>query len=284
MPLYKFLIYFSFCIIFCNCVTKKNKSEKFIEKGLEAYSIKQIAKLPSKIDESSGLAWADDSTLYTVNDGGGKASLYRINLKGKFLQELNFPHLENRDWEELTRDNKGNIYIGDIGDNLNYHDSSMVYKFHPTHPEIIDTITFKYSDQILGYQNRSRFKHNFDSEAMFWMDEKLYIFSKNRDEKWVKYYVIPARKGNYIINPSPQKILLESMVTGADIRKDKKQFVLLSYNRVYFFDLKDEQNLFAYPSFSLKMSRGQTEAIVYKNDKEFIITNEQSKMFSLKLK
>jgi len=116
------------------------------------------------------------------------------------------------------------------------------------------------------------------------MDEKLYIFSKNRDEKWVKYYVIPARKGNYIINPSPHKILLESMVTGADIRKDKKQFVLLSYNRVYFFDLKDEQNLFAYPSFSLKMSRGQTEAIVYKNDKEFIITNEQSKMFSLKLK
>ena len=60
------------------------------------------------------VATAKDSTFWVHNDGGNKAELFEIDRKGKLLTTLPLPKAKNIDWEEITRDEKGNIYVGDF--------------------------------------------------------------------------------------------------------------------------------------------------------------------------
>ena len=161
------------------------------------------------------------------------------------MQRLYFPTLNNVDWEEITQDSAGNIFIGDFGNNHNKRRDLCIFKVHPAHPDKVDTIRFHYADQTAFPPEKS--KRNYDCEAFFWYKKRLYLFSKNRGSKWVHYYSVPDSSGNYTLLPSKSAVYLESMVTGASLRPDKKQFVLLAYGKVYFFNLTDENNPLCQP-------------------------------------
>jgi hypothetical protein len=258
------------------------KETGFHTYGQEGYFTRQIGQMPSEINESSGLIFnASDSTLWTQNDGGSASALFRIDKKGRLLNKIDFPGLKNVDWEEITKDSAGNIYIGDFGNNKNLRKNLRIYKFHPERPDLIDTIRFRYADQTAFPPPKSQ--QNFDCEAFFWYKNQLYLFSKNRGDRIVHYYAIPDKPGSYVVNPSKSGIYLHSMVTGAALSPDKKKIVLLAYGRVYFFKITDESNLFASPDICLRMSRGQGEAIDFISQDELIFSTEMGKLFKLKL-
>jgi hypothetical protein len=89
---------------------------------------KKGIKLPSIIDESSGLAFYNDTLLITHNDSGDKPLLYFFTLRGKLVHTLFIENALNEDWEDITSDNQGNIYIGDIGNNNNKRKDLKIYK------------------------------------------------------------------------------------------------------------------------------------------------------------
>ena len=82
--------------------------------------LKQIGKLPEKIREASGLCKSRQhhGVFWTISDSGNSPHLYAITREGKVLAEYTVQNAINLDWESIDTDEHGNLWIGDIGNNL----------------------------------------------------------------------------------------------------------------------------------------------------------------------
>ena len=87
-----------------------------------------IADLPKDLEEVSGVESARNSSLiWMINDGGNQPKLFGVSKKGNIKREV-YIKTKNRDWEDLTSDEKGNIYIGDFGNNLSKRKNLRILK------------------------------------------------------------------------------------------------------------------------------------------------------------
>lgn len=259
----------------CNCQSEINQSG--FRKGKKFYKISQIGKMDRIVNESSGLAkLTGKQTFWSHNDSGGKAELYEVDSTGNYISTLNIPKARNIDWEDLASDRQGNIFIGDFGNNRNNRKDLTIYKLSEKEPEKVKTIQFSYEDQnAFPPPDKER---NFDCEAMFYHQDSLYLFSKNRGDKQVKLYVVPAAEGTYSARLKA-KIYLKTMVTGADISPDEKKFAVLTYGKLFIFGINEGQINFSNPIFCLKTKRKQTEAIVFLDNDRLLLTNEQGSIY-----
>lgn len=263
----------------CNCTSEVKNS--LFSPGGHFYKVSNALKMPLVINEGSGLVRsAKDSTFWTLNDGGGKAEIYEINKKGKLLKTLPIPNTKNQDWEEITRDEKGNLFIGDFGNNDNTRKDLVIYKFPENQPDKLEKIHFHYADQkVFPPKNNDL---NFDCEAFFALGDSLYLFSKNRGDKSVKLYVIPSRAGDYALVPQG-KIFLKTMVTGAAISPNKKIFALLTYGKVFLFYIDNQGVSFKKPMLCIKFAHKQTEGITFLTDETMMISNEEGEIFEVRI-
>lgn len=261
---------------FCPCV--QDKKHNTFEKPGTRYHKEKIAKLPAVVNESSGLVMKTDSSFWTLNDGGAPL-IYEIDLQGNLLSETRLPNSSNKDWEEITTDHKGNLYIGDFGNNSNARRDLRIFRYD-TKLHKTDTISFSYTDQP-DFPPEKRLR-NYDCEAMFHYKDSLYLISKNRGEKTVRFYKLPDQPGVYAIKPF-YTTYISSMITGAAIDKDQKKIALLSYGKVYFFELDPASPNLLKPCSCLGFARnGQAEGIDFAGDHSLMITNEQGKVFRVK--
>lgn len=277
MFLYKFYMFlFAIKVASCNCSPEIRKST--FQRSKSAYTITKTGRMPTCINESSGIAraWQDDY-YWTINDGGGNAELYMINPQGRVFDTLLVNESHNIDWEDLTKDEKGNIYVGDFGNNNQNRKDLTIYKFRNGKTE---KITFHYADQEYFPAQQKI----FDCEAFFWFDGKLYLFSKDWTRKHqTQLYILPDQAGNYMLLPQGN-IFLKSPITAADISPNKKEFALLSYGKIYVFEIVDNKIDFSKPKSCIKIGRNQMESLAYINDTDFIMTNEQRKIYKVSRK
>ncbi len=99
----------------------------------------------------------------------------------------------------------------------------------------------------------------------------------------MKIYALPDRAGDYTVAPQ-DSIFIKTQVTAADISPDKKTFALLTYGKIFLFDVINEKIDFSHPKTCLKFARTQTEALVFVNNSDFLITNEQGKIYLVRKK
>jgi hypothetical protein len=272
MFLYKFyMLLFSLRIATCNCHSEIQKSG--FQKAKIAYSITKTGRMPVCINENSGLirAW-QDNYFWTHNDSGGNTELYMINQQGRIFDTLFVNNSKNIDWEDLTKDDKGNIYVGDFGNNSQARKDLCIYKHHNGKTE---KISFHYADQD-HFPAREKV---FDCEAFFWYGGKLYLFSKDWSKNHqTQLYVLPDKAGDYALLPE-QSIFIKSPVTAADVSPDGKEFALLTYGKIFTFEISGGKIDFSKPKSCIKIGRNQAEGLAYTNDTDFIISNEQRKVF-----
>ena len=270
------LLYWLFAVkvSLCNCLSEQHKSG--FERGKPQYKITKIGQFPPEISESSGLAQVKGrNTFWTHNDGGNMPELFEVEQSGKIISKVPLPNLRNEDWEDLAEDQAGNLFIADIGNNNNSRQNLVIYKINPNKPDDFQTIHFKYTDQT-AFPPQLNAK-NFDCEAVVYQKEKLYLFSKNRSltNHYVKLYELPAVAGNYSVSPR-DSIFIKSMVTSAAISPDQSTLALLSYGKIFLFDISTGLN-FKKPKLCIKIGKGQAEAILFINNQDFIITNEHKR-------
>ncbi len=253
----------------------KDKKQNHFTK--DDFKIKKIGSLNTeKIPECSGICPTSRNTFLVHNDGGNKPTLFEVDLSGNLLNRFKIENTKNIDWEDITQDNAGNTYIADVGNNYNTRDNLLIYKLN-SQLEKIAEIHFNYPDQHTFPPQKENM--NFDCEAIFWYENHLYLFSKNRGNKWVKMYKIPSIEGNYTAE-IVDSIALKGWITGADISPSKKEFTLLSYGHVYKFEVKKNELNFSTPKSVKYVKRiSQAEGICYLNDSTLIITNEQGQIF-----
>lgn len=275
-----FYLWFLFKTMLCGCQAERQQHNN-LAKVRARYKISKTGKLPAVAHESSGLARGQGrNTFWTHNDSGGESVLYEIDYKGALVSSLQVSDVPNRDWEDLAQSPEGVLYIADTGNNSNTRRSFQIYAVTPE-TSAVETITFRYADQD-SLSSLTSGSQQYDCEAMFYHDQKLYLFSKNRikTDHPVKLYEIPARAGDYVATPI-DSIYIQGQVTGADISPDGKTFALLTYGKILLFGVESGRISFSQPQGCLRLVRKQTEGIMFLNNTDMLVTNEQRQVFTL---
>jgi hypothetical protein len=244
-----------------------------------------LADLPKTLKEVSGVESARNSNLiWMINDGGNRSKLFAISKKGKIKREV-YIKTKNHDWEDLTSDEEGNIYIGDFGNNLSKRKNLKILKIKKKHlnkksAEVVK-IEFKYENQKkFPPKNKKLF---FDAEAFFYFNKSIYIFTKSRvKNKFGKtfLYKFPAKKGKHIaklIGEFENCSDLECWITSADISDDGKKVALLSQKNILVFSEFKEDNFLSGKVKTIELEhRTQKEGICFKDNNTLLITDEKA--------
>ena len=275
--------WFGVKVLFCTC--QPDHRSNGIDKIHAQYKISKIGKLSASVSESSGVVWNNKrKSLFTMNDSGGEPILYEMDSIGNQKAQIKILNAVNRDWEDLATGPDSIIFIGDFGNNGNNRKDLTIYKTDLQQlksGEIpAEKIEFKYGDQFAFPPVATN--RNFDCEAFFYFNEKLYLFSKNRSKEnhFVKLYALNATTGTHeaIVQDS---ISIDTQVTSADISPDGKTFVLLTYGKVLLFEVRDGEINFRNPIGCFRFSHMQSEAIAFINNKDMVATNEQGEVFRI---
>ena len=245
-----------------------------------------ITKLPKKLKENSGMAIGKESTVWFVNDGGNEDKIYQINNKGKILKELEVKNAKNKDWEDMAQDKDGNVYIADTGNNANKRKDLIIYKIPNPDKEKGDKIE---AEQIeFSFPEQKKFppkkkKLLYDTEAIFYAKDSLYLITKNRSDPFngnALIYRIPAKKGNYKATYLGEFIPCTDFstckITAADISQDGKTIALLGYGKLWLFTNFDLSNFFEGELKTIDLGvRTQLESISFLNNKTLLLSDEQ---------
>lgn len=255
--------------------------------GMEKQKLKveRAGTLDRILDECSGICpspWSDH--LLALNDSGGKPEIYEISKDGALISTRPVPGAVNRDWEEITTDPAGNVYIGDFGNNGSNRQDLTIYKYTGEPSTGKGTaeprkITFRYDDQTFEPGE----KKEYDCEAFFWANDSLYLFTKSWEKgiKTCRMYVLPDAPGDYTA-ALRDEVLLKAQVTGAAVSPDRSRFALISYGKIFLFGINRGQIGFRSPVACIKIARMQTEAIMFEDTRTLLFTNEQRGIFRIK--
>ena len=244
-----------------------------------------LTKLPKKMKEVSGMALDDkNGRFWMVNDSGNKPVLYALDADGEVTKKIEV-EAKNKDWEDLTTDDDGNIYIGDFGNNSNDRKNLRIFKLKAKdlNDKSIDPtkISFYFPEQDKFPPKKD--KRFFDCESFFYLNDHLYLFTKSRvrsNPGLSMLYKIPAKKGHHeakLMGTFETCKDKGCWVTSADINSSKNKIVLLTEEGVYLFSDFEKDDFFNGTLTSYKFgSLTQKESVVFKNDSTLYIADEDS--------
>lgn len=268
-----YYVIFSLIIFSCSIGQEKVDYENAV--------ILETIVLPKIINETSGLEILNE-VFITHNDSGGEPSLYFFNLNGEIinsikLEEESFWQIYNNDWEDITAD-KDYIFIADTGNNFGNRNNLNIIKVSTSDFSIKGKIDISYEDQQTFLP---RPKHKYDAEALFLIEDKIAVLSKDRSNLLTDLYLIDKESNSKQVLESKITYNVNSLITGGDYNKDMSLLALVSYNSKgsQFLILFEDFNLETlaekkFRKFKIPLERAQIEAIKIIDDKTFWITSE----------
>lgn len=249
---------------------------------------KTLYSLPKKLKEVSGITYFPDSKLiYTLEDSGNKNAIYAINQAGKLDKTITITNAKNVDWEDITKDKNGNIYIGDFGNNDNERKDLCIYKVNKNQLSKDQAsaeykISFSYPEQTeFPPKKKEMF---YDVEGFFEYQNYFYLFTKNRSKGFdgTAFIYKIANK------PGLQKAIKigefktcnnynHCVLTSATISPDGKKVVLLSHDKIVLFKGYKGDLFHKGTQTEIKLNHfSQKEAIVFKDNNTLLIVDEKT--------
>ncbi len=245
--------------------------------------LRKVGSLKGVVPESSGLCPAGQpGTYFSFGDEGNPPTLFRLDATGKLLGTLALG-APNNDWESLSRDNQGNYFVGDCGNNANDRRNLVIHRFRPEQPRQVADINFKYPDQT-EFPPEKKKDYNFDCEASLWHDGRVWLFSKDRGrDATSKVYTVPDQPGTYTAQ-LVAKLAIPGQVTDAALRPDGRRLVLLGRGELFVLDGDSWDDILkATPRQVSLEGAGQTEGAVFKDENTLLISTEQGSFYEYKL-
>lgn len=242
-------------------------------------------RLSKDLKELSGWVFANDSTLIAHNDGGNDPKLFVLNLDGSIRHKVSITNAENEDFEDIALDDKGNLYVGDFGNNNNTRTDLKILKV--SLKKVLENqdveakfIEFSYPEQT-AFPPKLTEKY-FDCEAMSFYNDSIYLFTKCRTEPFdgkCYVYTLPSKPGTYKAQKKYYMVIgkrdwFRDAVTAADIHKGK--LYLLTYNRVIIHTF--EKGRAKYESHQTLFPITQKEAIAVHPNGNMYISDERQKL------
>ena len=253
----------------------------------QALTVSNVATLAGSVAESSGLIRAHTSGhWWTHNDSGGLPELYKLDSTGAVVRTVRVLGVPNVDWEELTADDSGYVYIGDFGNNSNNRQDLVIYKI--PHPDLllVDSVVpaeihFSYADQV-AFPPADSLLH-YDMEAMVAWGDSLFLFSKNRTDPFDGYtrlHALPTQPGTYVTaaldsfytGPGP---MLNYWVCAAAVSPDREHLLLVSYTRGWLFSCFSGHDFFGGAVTNFTWSLSQKEGVAWAGNDTVYFTDER---------
>ena len=139
-------------------------------------------------------------------------------------------------------------------------------------------IEISYSDQESFFP---RPKHKYDAEAIIVIEDKIALFSKDRESLNTDLYLVDKNQNGSQILTSEVSYDVNTLITGGDYDENRNLLVLVGYNskgNQYLILFKDfelnnlENNTFK--KFKIPLEQAQIEAVKIIDEKTFWVTSE----------
>ena len=270
-------IYLLVGLILFGCSNKEIDSAE-----IDSAEIVNKIVLPKIINETSGLEFYNNNFI-THNDSGGEPSLYVFNEMGEVIETIGLNknpdfEIENNDWEDITNDNEY-LFVADTGNNFGNRDNLNIIRVSKGTDFMVDgIIEISYSDQESFFP---RPKHKYDAEAIIVIEDKIALFSKDRENLNTDLYLVDKNQNGSQILTSEVSYNVNTLITGGDYDEDRNLLALVSYNSngnqylLLFenFELNNlEKNTFK--KFKIPLEQAQIEAVKIIDEKTFWVTSE----------
>ncbi|WP_140372845.1 hypothetical protein [Pseudoalteromonas ulvae] len=248
---------------------------------------KPLAHPPQALKETSGLALFNNQ-LWSINDSGDTPTLYGLSAELNTIEhKVTLSQATNKDWESLASDEE-HLYIADCGNNSGARHQFTLYqvpwqsineaKQHTIEPSL--AIVFSYLNKPAQLK---KYQHNFDCEAITLVNDTMWLFSKNWENNYTDLYHVPLSEGSQSI-ASQATYNINGLITAADYHPKTQQLALLGYSKnrlfghafVWLFDVRDNKVVTTTAQYYQLPLYAQWEGIVWQNDKQLIISTEQS--------
>lgn len=279
--MYIFCAVTALLLVGCN---PKNSTEQSKEDTL-----KVEFSLPKKLKEVSGITLSQDQkTIWAIEDQGNKNVIYGLDRQGKIVADVLVENAENNDWEEITKDNKGNIYVGDFGNNDNDRQNLAILKTDlkdasQKTTKVIQTTNFHYEGQTEFPPKKSNLL--YDCEAFVEMNGSFYLFTKNRSKGFDGTFLIfqlPNKEGNFEAKLIGRLKLngkyADAAITSASINSKQDQIVLLNHKNIHVLTGFTPNDFSTTQIQKISLNHNsQKEAVVYLDDKTLLIADEKDK-------
>lgn len=249
----------------------------------------ELFSFTKTLKEVSGIiVLADFSFIWTIEDSGNKNAIYAIDYQGKIEHTIRLNGVENNDWEDITKDKEGNLYIGDFGNNDNIRKDLAIYKIDKNTLSSSETvpssvIRFHYPEQTdFPPKKKNRY---FDVEGFIEMNGYFYLFTKNRSSNFdgtAFIYKIPNVSGSH----EAQRIgefktgsdFENYAITSAAISPDEKKLALLTHSKIILFENFKSDGFLSGKRTDLDLNHfSQKEAVCFKDNSTLYIADEKSK-------
>jgi hypothetical protein len=257
------LVFLSFLI---SCGSSSDEKSPLLVKTL----------LPQELKEVSGLT-AIGEHVWVITDKP-KSRVFKLDAAGKLLQVVNVSNIPAVDVEAVTSDDAF-IYLGDVGDNLGDRVERKIIKLAianiPSGSDVQvtgESIDFTFPAEIVA---QSKKQNNFDCEALLSFKDSLYVFTKDREDKETRLYVIPKAPGKHTaryINTFNS----DGLITDAAINKQNNELALIGYHKghqypfIYLFNDFQGDDFFSGNHKKINLTDGkwdwQLEGITYSAD------------------
>ena len=270
-------IYLLVGLILFGCSNKEIDSAE-----IDSAEIVSKIVLPKIINETSGLEFYNNNFI-THNDSGGEPSLYVFNEMGEVIETIGLNknpdfEIENNDWEDITNDNEY-LFVADTGNNFGNRDNLNIIRVSKGTDFMVDgIIEISYSDQESFFP---RPKHKYDAEAIIVIEDKIALFSKDRENLNTDLYLVDKNQNGSQILTSEVSYDVNTLITGGDYDEDRNLLALVSYNsngNQYLLLFKNfklnnlENNTFK--KFKIPLEQAQIEAVKIIDEKTFWVTSE----------
>ena len=270
-------IYLLVGLILFGCSNKEIDSAE-----IDSAEIVSKIVLPKIINETSGLEFYNNNFI-THNDSGGEPSLYVFNEMGEVIETIGLDknpdfEIENNDWEDITNDNEY-LFVADTGNNFGNRDNLNIIRVSKGTDLMVDgIIEISYSDQESFFP---RPKHKYDAEAIIVIEDKIALFSKDRENLNTDLYLVDKNQNGSQILTSEVSYNVNTLITGGDYDEDRNLLALVSYNsngNQYLLLFKNfklnnlENNTFK--KFKIPLEQAQIEAVKIIDEKTFWVTSE----------
>ncbi|CAD7801742.1 hypothetical protein CHRY9390_00821 [Chryseobacterium aquaeductus] len=269
-------------LLFVSCNPKTENTQS------QDNNLKVEFSLPKKLKEVSGIALSQDQkTIWAIEDAGNKNVVYGLNRQGELTTDVLVENAENNDWEDITKDAAGNIYVGDFGNNENDRQNLSILKLDlktdsQKSTKVIQTTKFHYEGQTEFPPKKSNLL--YDCEAFVEKDGNFYLFTKNRSKGFDGTFLvfqIPNKDGDFEAK-LVGKLKLEggyddAAITSASINY-KNQIVLLTHKNIHVLSGFSANDFGSTKIQKISLDHNsQKEAVVFVDDKTLLIADEKDK-------
>lgn len=259
--------------------------------------------------EASGLAASHRyaGVLWAHNDSGDRPRLFAFRRDGVAVlpnrvsdparyRGITIDNARNYDWEDITIDPDGRLYIGDIGNNDSARRNLAIYVVDE--PDPVAGTPVRAVRMPFVYPDQKQFppplpQRAFDAEALFWADGKLHLLTKRLgDRRTALYRFETLTPGGPNVPTLMDTFDAGMLVTGASATSDGRRLAVLGYlpsllglvDVVYVFERPNASGPWFSGSVRQRRFSGAqlAEGICWVGD-TLLVTNEGGQIFELSI-